>query len=71
MRTKNLIANIVTSQHYVPSYGMYEERQRIILRKKRLTYRGAERVFKREAREVGETWNGCVIRVETAIWECR
>ena len=69
MKMKTLIANIITSQHYVPSYGMYEERQRIILRRRRLTYTGAERVLKREAREVGDDWNGCVIRVETAIWE--
>lgn len=68
---KTLIANIITSSHYVPSYGMSEERKRIILRPYRLTYTGAERVLKREAREVGETWSGSVTHIQTATWQCR
>lgn len=58
------IATIVTSTHYVPSYGMYEERQSWIVRPYRVSYIGAERILRREAREDGRKWTGTVVRLE-------
>ena len=58
------IASVITSTHYVPSYGMLEERQRRIVRPYALTHKGAERVLKRQAKENGETWDGIVVRIE-------
>ena len=58
------IATIVTSTHYVPSYNMHEERQTRIVRPYRVTYRGAERILRREAREDGREWTGTIVRLE-------
>ncbi len=48
---------------------MYEQAARHIMRSRKLTYKGAERILRREARENGETFSGQVVAMQTAIWQ--
>lgn len=58
------IANIITSTHYSPAMEAMIERQVRVVRPKRLTYRGAERILRRQAKEDGQEWTGCIVRIE-------
>lgn len=68
---KTQVLNIVTSSHYVPSYGAHVEQESRMLRPYKLTCRGAERILRKRLQSEGTKWNGTVIRVETAIYQVR
>jgi hypothetical protein len=47
---------------------MWEQSQRRIVRPYKLTYKGAERILRKEAREYGNEFEGSVVHIETAIF---
>lgn len=57
------IANIITISTYSAAYNAHTERTIWIVRPYRLTYRGAERILRRD----NQLGDGSVVRIETAI----
>ncbi len=62
------IMHTITVSTYRPSYRMWEQSQRRIVRPYKLTYKGAERILRKEAREYGNEFEGSVVHIETAIF---
>jgi hypothetical protein len=61
------IANIVTISTYSAFYNAYEERQIWLIRRYRLTYRGAKRIL-RKLNTLGANSDGSIVRIETAVY---
>jgi hypothetical protein len=57
------IANIATVSTYSPAFKAHTERTLWIVRPYRLTYKGAERILRRE----GRLGDGTVVRLETTL----